>query len=227
MRDRPVAGGWNHVWGGRLSESDAGTMNSGNAAAAAGDPTRRRHQTLTIVLHWVTVLLVFAQFALAILHDQVSDAEVRRGVLAAHRSLGVAVWLIVMGRLAWRLLGMRLVAFPPSMARWHRWGARLSEWALYGLLIAQPLTGMAATVLRGRPFDLFGFQVPALMAPHKAWAMTAQGLHDLGAVGLASLVLVHAGAAILHRIIADDGVLESMLPVPSKRRGRRIQPIPE
>ena len=96
-------------------------MSRGNTAAAAGDPIRGRHQTLTIVLHWVTVLLVFTQFALAILHDQVSDAEVRRGVLAAHRSLGVAVWLIVMGRLAWRLLGMRLVAFPASMARWHRW----------------------------------------------------------------------------------------------------------
>jgi cytochrome b561 len=122
---------------------------------------------------------------------------------------------------------MRLLALPASMGRWHQWGARLSEWALYGLLIAQPLTGMAATVLRGRPFDLFGFQVPSLMAPHKAWAMTAQGLHDLGAYGLASLVLVHASAAILHRIIADDGVLDSMLPVPRERKGTRIQPIPE
>jgi cytochrome b561 len=202
-------------------------MNPGNTAVAAGAATRGRHQTLTIVLHWVTVLLVFTQFALAILHGQVGDAEVRRGLLAAHRSLGVAVWLIVMARLAWRLLGMRLLALPASMGRWHQWGARLSEWALYGLLIAQPLTGMAATVLRGRPFDLFGFQVPSLMAPHKAWAMTAQGLHDLGAYGLASLVLVHASAAILHRIIADDGVLDSMLPVPRERKGTRIQPIPE
>jgi superoxide oxidase len=202
-------------------------MNAGNTAVAAGDPSRGRHQTLTIVLHWVTVLLVIMQFALAILHEQVSDAEVRRGVLAAHRSLGVAVWLIVMGRLAWRLLGMRLLAFPASMSRWHQWGARLSEWGLYGLLIAQPLTGMAATVLGGRPFNLFGIQVPSLVAPHKAFAMTAQGLHDLGAYGLASLVLVHAGAAILHRIIADDGVLDSMLPIPRKRRGTRIQPIPE
>jgi cytochrome b561 len=179
-------------------------MNAGNTAAAVGDPTRGRHQTLTIVLHWVTALLVFTQFALALSHDQVSDAEVRRGILAAHRSLGVAVWLIVMVRLAWRLLGMRLPAFPANMARWHQWGARLSEWGLYGLLIAQPLTGMAA-------------------ASHKAWATVAQGLHTLGAYGLASLVLIHAGAAILHRVIADDGVLDSMLPVPRKLRHPRIQ----
>lgn len=200
-------------------------MNSRNIAPAMGDPTRGRHQTLTMVLHWVTVLLVLMQFGLAILHDQASDAEIRRGVLTAHRSLGVAVWLVVMGRLAWRLLGMRLLPFPATMPRWHQWGARLSEWGLYGLLIAQPLTGMAATVLRGRPFDLFGLQVTSLMAAHKAWATTAEGLHALGAYGLASLVLVHAGAALLHRIIADDGVLDSMLPVPRRRRGTRIQPV--
>ena len=202
-------------------------MNSRNTVPAVGDPNRGRHQTLTMVLHWATVLLVLMQFGLAILHDQVSDAEIRRGVLTAHRSLGVAVWLVVMGRLAWRLLGMRLLPFPATMPRWHQWGARLSEWGLYGLLIAQPLTGMAATVLRGRPFDLFGLQVTSLMAAHKAWATTAEGLHALGAYGLASLVLVHAGAALLHRIIADDGVLDSMLPVPRRRRGVRIQSVPE
>ena len=193
-------------------------MNVRNTAPAARGSSRRRHQTPTIVLHWVTVLLVVTQFALAILHDQASGAEIRRGILAAHRSLGVAIWLIVLGRLAWRVLGMRLLPFPESMSRWHRWGGRLSEWGLYGLLIAQPLTGMAATVLRGRPFDLFGIQVPSLMAVHKAWAATAADLHALGAFALASLVLVHAGAAILHRIIADDGVLDSMLPVPRRER---------
>ena len=202
-------------------------MNARNTGPAAGAPTRRRHQTTTIVLHWVTVLLVLTQFALAILHDQVSDAEIRRGVLTAHRSLGVAVWLIVLARLAWRLLGMRLLPFPRNMSRWHQWGARLSEWGLYGLLIAQPLTGMAATVLHGRPFDLLGLQVPSLMAAHKSWAMTAEDLHALGAFALASLVLVHAGAAILHRVIADDGVLDSMLPVPRRVRGMRAEPLPD
>lgn len=202
-------------------------MNAESTAPSAGHPTRGRHQTLTIALHWVTALLVCTQIALAILHDQVSDAEIRRGVLAAHRSLGVGIWLLVMVRLAWRLLAMRLLPFPASMAKWHQWGARLSEWGLYALLLAQAFTGMAATVLRGRPFDLLGIQVPSLIVPHKAWATTAQGLHALGAYALASLVLVHVGAAILHRVIANDGVLDSMLPVPRKGRGTPIEPVPQ
>ena len=194
-----------------------------NTSPRAGHPARVRHQTLTIAVHWITALLVFTQIALAILHDQVGDAEIRRGALAAHRSLGVVIWYLVIGRLAWRLLGMRLVPFPAHMSRWHQWGARLSEWGLYGLLLAQPLSGMAATVLRGQPFNLFGIQVPSLMASDKVWATAAQGLHTLGAYALATLVLAHAGAAILHRVIADDGVLDSMLPLPCKRSGSPIQ----
>jgi superoxide oxidase len=190
-------------------------------------PDRGRHQTLTIALHWITALLVLTQFPLALLHDQVGDAEIRRGILAAHRSLGVVIWCLVVGRVAWRLLGMRLVPFPAGMSRWHQWGARLSEWGLYGLLLAQPLSGMAASVLRGQPFNLFGVQVPALTAPDKVWASAIQELHTLGAYALAALVLVHAGAAILHRVIADDGVLDSMLPLPRKRLAAPIQSISE
>jgi superoxide oxidase len=196
-------------------------MNSDTTSARTGYPARQRHQTLTIVLHWITALLVVTQIALGILHAQAT--EMRHAVLAAHRSLGVVIWYLVIGRLAWRLLGMRLVAFPANMPRWHQWGARLSERALYGLLLAQPLSGMAADVLRGRPFNLLGIQVSTLIAPGQAWAAAAEGLHTLGAYALAALVLVHAGAAILHRVIADDGVLDSMLPLPRKRRDAPIE----
>lgn len=202
-------------------------MHIENSARSAGHPARARHQTLTIALHWITALLVVTQIALAILHDQTSDAATRHAVLAAHRSLGVLLWYLVIGRLAWRLLGMRLVPFPASMSKGHQWGARLSEWGLYGLLTAQPLSGMAASVFRGQPFNLFGIQVPALMAPDKTWAIAAQQLHSLGAYALVTLVLVHAGAAILHRVVADDGVLDSMLPLPRRTRSAPIQAVPK
>jgi cytochrome b561 len=195
-------------------------MNAVNPPQKVEPAARARHQSLTIALHWSTVLLVLTQFTFAILHDQVGSAGVRRDLLAAHRSLGVIIWLLALARVAWRSLGIRLLPFPASMARWHQWGARFSEWGLYGLLLAQPVSGMAATVLGGRSFNLFGFQVPSLMAPDKGWATSAHALHALGAYALASLVLVHASAAILHRIIANDGVLDSMLPMPHRAKRR-------
>ena len=195
-------------------------MNAANPTPKGEHAARARHQSLTIALHWSTVLLVLTQFTFAFLHDQVGNAGVRRDLLTAHRTLGIAIWLLALGRVAWRILGMRLLPFPASMSRWHQWGARVSEWGLYGLLLAQPLSGMAATVLGGRSFNLFGIQVPSLMAPDKGWATSAHALHTLGAYALAILVLVHASAAVLHRIIANDGVLDSMLPIPHRAKRR-------
>jgi cytochrome b561 len=122
---------------------------------------------------------------------------------------------------------MRVLPFPASMAKWHQWGARLSEWGLYGLLLAQPLTRVAATVLRGQAFNLFGIQVPSLMARGEAWAAAAHGMHTLGAYALASRLLAHIGAAILHRVIANGGVLESMLPPWRKGRATLTSMNPE
>ena len=135
-------------------------MNADNPAPKGEPAARARHQSLTIALHWSTVLLVLTQFTLAILHDQVSNAGVRRDLLTAHRSLGVIICLLALGRVAWRSLGMRLLPFQASMSRWHQRGARFSEWGLYGLLLAQPLSGVAATVLVAARSTCSGFRCP-------------------------------------------------------------------
>jgi cytochrome b561 len=182
--------------------------------------TRERHDNLTIALHWITALLVIAQFTLAFVHDQAIEAQTRSAILAAHRSLGTIIWFVVAGRLLRRVVWMRLPAFPATMTGWHRLGAMLSEWALYALLLTQPLSGLAASLLGGRPFDLFWAQVPVLVRPDQSLVATFQSLHMLGAYSLAALVLIHASAAILHRILADDGVLGSMMPpFVSRNRG--------
>jgi cytochrome b561 len=68
----------------------------------------------------------------------------------------------------------------------------LSEWGLYGLLLAQPATGLMSVILRGQPLTLLGFVVPPLMTPDKYCAAMG-GLHLLGGYALATLVLVHSG----------------------------------
>ena len=187
-------------------------VNEQTKSGIASVPIRERHQPLTLTLHWLPVVAVLGQFGLAFAHAQASDAGVRHTVLTTHRSLGVLIAMLIVVRVAWRLFGMRIPPFPSSMSRFHQVGARLSEWGLYGLLLAQPTTGLLATVVRGQPFALFAIQIPALMASDKSAASLAQSLHELGALMLAVLVLLHAGAAILHRVITNDGVLDSMLP---------------
>jgi cytochrome b561 len=79
-------------------------------------------------------------------------------------------------------------------------------------LLAQPLTGLGNTLLHGRPFALFVWQVPAWLAPAKSISHQLESLHELGGWMLLALIGIHAAAALFHWLILRDGVLQRMLP---------------
>ncbi len=181
------------------------------APAAPSAHLRPAYDPLSIALHWITVLLVLAQFATALAIDRIDPTWVKT-VLGVHRSTGVLLWGLVAFRLAWRFSGMRLPPFPPTMARWHIAGVHLSEYGLYALLLVQPLTGMADALYHGRPFALFGRQIPALVERNRDLAGLAHTAHMFGAYTLAAVIGLHATAALFHHWVLKDGVLRSMLP---------------
>jgi cytochrome b561 len=179
------------------------------AAASSGrfDPT-------SIVLHWFTVLLIIGQFTTAWLHEAVGHGTgLTLEILAAHRTMGVLIWTVTLARLAWRRRFAYLPPFPETMARLQKWIAKANEYGLYILLLVQPITGLGDVVFRGRPFTLFIWQVPALVAPDAATRGLFLEFHELGAKALLSLVGLHAGAALFHGLVLRDGVLQRMLPL--------------
>ena len=180
--------------------------------------TRPPYDRLTIVLHWTTLALVLVQLVSAWLVDHGGSREAGVLALTVHRSSGAALWLVVACRLIWRFTGMRLPPFPPAMGRLHITGVHLSEFGHYALLLLQPLTGLADTLLHGRPFALFVWTVPALIARDKQAAALAHLAHMAGAWALIGLVTLHALAALAHKVVLDDGILESMTGGRSRRR---------
>jgi cytochrome b561 len=98
------------------------------------------------------------------------------------------------------------------MTRLHRLAARVSEYGLYALLLLQPATGLAQTVLRGRSFGLLAWSIPPLSSVHLGYARLFEGFHVVGAWCLIALVSLHAAAALFHHFVRHDHVLESMAP---------------
>jgi cytochrome b561 len=179
------------------------------------DVRRPSFDRLTMSLHWATLFLVLALFATASLRGL---APV---VLQIHRSFGVTIWILTALRLAWRLSRANLPPFPAQMARLHRAMVKLSEYGLYALVLVQPATGLLATLSGGRPFALFVWQVPALMARHEMLREWLFFSHQLGAWALAALVFGHAAAALFHHFVLRDDVLECMAPAMRRQGARR------
>ena len=179
------------------------------------DVRRPSFDRLTMSLHWATLVLVLALFATARLRGL---APV---LLQIHRSFGVTIWILTALRLAWRLTRASLPPFPAQMARLHRATVKLSEYGLYALLLAQPATGLLATLSGGRPFALFVWHVPALMPRDEMLRAWLHFSHQLGACALAVLVFGHAAAALFHHFVLRDDVLECMAPVMRRHGARR------
>ena len=133
-------------------------------------------------------------------------------VLATHRSIGVFVWFVALARLAWRHSFAYLPPFPTTMPKAQQTVAKATEYGLYALLLLQPVTCLARALLRGQPFELFLWQVPALFEENPALRGMFADIHEFGAKALVVLIGLHAGAAIFHRLVLRDGVLQRMLP---------------
>jgi superoxide oxidase len=146
---------------------------------------------VTITLHRLTLALIIEQFSAGWLHvvlgarspEALLSSEAQF-VIGLHRSLGTAIWVVTVGRLVWRLQFAKLPPFSPHMPKVEQQMAKAIEYGLYLLLVLQPLTGLAQTLFRGRPFLLFLSEVPAIARPDAAIANWFQPIHRAGAIGL-------------------------------------------
>jgi cytochrome b561 len=174
---------------------------------------RPSFDTVTITLHWISLLLVLAMMGTGLLYGRMENRPWAPPLLWAHRSLGVIIWAITVVRLSWRLKGARIPGFQTSMTRLHQFAARSSEYGLYVLLLTQPVTGLAQTLSRGAPFELLAWTVPSVVSKHFGYVVLFYAVHKLGAWCLIGLVSLHASAALFHHFIRRDDVLETMAPI--------------
>src|SRR5215472_18069314 len=151
-------------------------------------PNRATFDSVTIALHWITVVLVLALLTTALLHAQSHDDGTKALLLRIHRSLGVTVWMTTAFRLGWRMTNAKLPPFPDDMTRLNRALVQMSEYCLYALLLIQPITGLSATITRGRSFVLFWWHIAPLMSHYPTLQSALLLVHRIGAWTLGFLI---------------------------------------
>jgi cytochrome b561 len=181
------------------------------------DPELRVFGPAIRVLHWLTLFLVATIFVLAFSIDFASTREEAAALIQLHRSCGVTVWAVTLGRLAWRQFA-RFPNWPADMPQAMRLAAQGSEYALYALLFTQPILGLLWTNAYGDRVNLFFLgQLPALIGRDRPLAKQLGEAHKTVGLFLLGLIALHAGAALYHHFWRRDDTLRAMLP----QRGRR------
>lgn len=171
-----------------------------------------RYHPLTISVHWLTLLLLVAVYALIELRGIYPKGSMPRELMKTwHEMLGLTVLALVFLRLALRAMHPAPV-ITPAPPPWQAVLARTMHVLLYAFLIVMPLLGWLMLSAKGKPIPFFGLELPALMAPDKAWAGTIEEVHELiGNVGY-FLIGIHAAAALWHHHFRHEDTLAHMLP---------------
>lgn len=147
-----------------------------------------------IRLHWVVAALILFQVVFGEDMGQAWDTfeeggvPVMTGWVWAHIIVGV----LVLGFAVWRLTLRRnrgVPAAPEGLSKPVVLAGEIGHWALYAVMIAAPLTGLAAW---------FGGIAPLA------------GIHSLLKPLLIILVIVHVAAGLWHHFIRKDGLLLRM-----------------
>ena len=182
--------------------------------------TDQRYTSVAVALHWVIAILILAQIAGGLyMHNLPNSAPEKFDLYQLHKSFGLTVLALTLVRLAWRF-GHKPPALPAAMPGWQQLIARITHWAFYALLVLTPLVGWAMVSVSplAVPTYWFGlFEVPHLAfftgGDDPAAAEEAfKDRHEFLAFSILFLFVLHAGAALKHGFLDEDGVLRSMAP---------------
>jgi cytochrome b561 len=171
-----------------------------------------RYSPVTQTIHWLTVILVGLAFLLGEGGPEYRVYSTERAFgLSLHETLGMAVLVLLVVRILWRLFD-RTPEEPP-MPKWMELSSKLTQAGLYFLLLAVPLTAIIGAWLEGHPVTLIGLGGigPYLTGDHTVGHLLTE-IHTLLGDLIIWLAGLHAAAALFHHFVMKDGVFLSMLP---------------
>lgn len=163
-------------------------------------------------LHWLFVILLICVWGAVELHEFYDREDPMRGwLMRLHFSLGITILLLLAVRLFWRARHARP---RPAGAGWQRALSKLTHAALYLVVLAMPISGIAMRQLFGRDTEFFGlFPLPRLLAENPDIGKQLGFMHkEVLWPALLTLVGLHIAAALWHHFVQKDDTLTRMLP---------------
>jgi cytochrome b561 len=175
------------------------------------------HYTSTAkALHWLMAILLFGLLALGFYMQDLPLSPDKLKLYSWHKWAGVSAFLLVFIRLVWRA-AHRPPALPDSMPKLMQLAAHAGHLALYGLMIAIPLSGWLMSSAKGFQTVWFGLlPIPDLLDKNKELGDLLAIVHQSLNLLFIAVLLGHIGAALKHHFIDKDDILTRMLPRHSK-----------
>eukprot|EP00439_Symbiodinium_sp_Y106_P089737 s1_g2273.t1 len=129
----------------------------------------QRYGRVSRLLHWTIAILFISLIPMGIFTSMIpEDAAFRNDYYIVHKTIGVLVFVLILVRLAWNWHSKR-PDLDPSLKPWERKLAHGVHIALYGLMIAFPITGYVMTSMHGFGTYIFVWEIPPFLDKSDAY----------------------------------------------------------
>ncbi|CDO86237.1 cytochrome B [Mycobacterium triplex] len=187
-----------------------------SAVEAEKSGTAPRFTIVSRILHWTMAPMVVVQLIIGV--TMIASLTYYPLLLAIHRPLGVAILIFATVRLANRLTH-RPPPFLATMGRAERRIATWSEYALYALLLIQPVIGWATLSAARLPVIVVGpLRLPGIAPQNLDLYAMLRECHGVLAFLLFAAFTAHMCAVLFHTLVLRDGLLDRMALWPTKFR---------
>jgi cytochrome b561 len=165
-------------------------------------------------VHWAIAILAILVVALGwAIPGAPRGGDSRELVLFLHRSVGLLILILMVFRILWRVTHAP-PPFPAGFPRLEAAAAHADHALLYVLFLVMPLSGLLNAAAAGHPVSFFGlFAIPPLIPENPPLAKVAIAVHLAGQFVVYALVAIHVAAALTHRFVRRNHILDRMLPL--------------
>lgn len=138
-----------------------------------------------------------------------------------HKSLGLLTLFLLLIRVVW----LRFNQHPKPLVTHKKWEqalARLIQRCFYGLILFIGISGYFIATAKGKGIAFFDvIEIPAIIKAVKEDYVDLIGdAHEIMAISLVVLVVLHVLAALKHHFIDQDKTLTRMLLTPQHKHNR-------
>lgn len=177
-----------------------------------------RYGTVAMILHWLIAAAIIVNLAIVLLVDDLPRPE-KMMWMGWHKSIGLAVLILSIARIAWRL-GHPAPPPPPGLPKYQRIAGTALHHLFYFLIVAIPLAGWLMVSTFPFPTSFFGlFNWPAFPGLSGLPKPSAHAYHEIFETvhvvlgwSLVGLIPLHVAAGLYHHVALKDNVLLRMLP---------------
>ncbi len=168
--------------------------------------------TLTArMLHWVIAALVLLMVPLGIVIANEWGGPAQQFLYNLHKSIGATLIPLVLVRLLYRLNNPP-PPLPDDILPIQQFAAHATHWALYVLILAQPIVGYIMTSAYPAPVPFFGlFNLPAIWPANRALSEQLSVVHLYMGLAIAAIAADPHRRRAFHHFVRKDRVLMRMI----------------